>query len=172
MTDSRNILSTIVQSSVVELFRGVGIAVAPLPKGFAAPMSTQGCVSAAISYSSPSMTGTLNLHVPQPLLAQAMLSETVTLKGADLTREFSNQLLGRIKNRLLTYQIVLRLGLPTNAAPNLAPPRRDDKQVYLEYFFQSLRGLVYVTLRGTVDYAAINYAGSYSTATEGDIILF
>jgi hypothetical protein len=171
MKDSRSIVATIVQSSVVELFRGFGLAVAPLPSN-ATPESSQGHLSASIGYSSKAMTGILSLLIPQSLLDQVKLTENMPNKSSDLTREFSNQLLGRIKNRLLTYQVDLRVGIPSSMPQGPPSVRREGKYESLEFTFQSLRGLVYVALRGTIDYSSIAYAGGREAATEGDIILF
>ena len=94
------------------------------------------------------------------------------LKIDDFLRELVNQLLGRLKNRLLTYQINLKVGLPRITAPNANDFRRDNKQECLEFTFRSLRGEVLVTLLGAINYSAIVYSGSHVAGEEGDIILF
>jgi hypothetical protein len=172
MTDGRSILATIVQSSTVELFRGLSLAVAPRPQSVVQVRVDETYVGASIAFSGKSMNGNLLLWVPKELLSSPRATAPISSKPIDLTRELSNQLLGRIKNRLLTYKVELHLGLPSAAAQSARSSRLDERQENADFAFQSLRGDVWVTLRGRVDYSAIAYSGGTVTANEGDVILF
>lgn len=172
MTDGRTILATIVQSSVVELFRGQSITVAPRPRGHLPTKLDENFVGASIGFSSKPITGTLLLLVSQSLYTLPSSTHPAGVKTVEVTRELSNQLLGRIKNRLLTYRVVLQMGLPLVVASNARNLGRGDSPEFLEYGFQSLRGDVYVSLRGRMDFSAIVYSGALEAANEGDVILF
>lgn len=172
LIDGKSILSTVVQSSVVELFRGHGIAVAPLIRGGPVPTLGEGYTGASVGFSGPVMTGTLTLLLPSVLFPLLLQPENGRPKEADYARELANQLTGRLKNRLHLYQIELRVALPTSTMATARLPRRDDSLQSLEYVFRFLRGDLYVTMRGNIDFAKIVYAGTRETANEGDVILF
>lgn len=172
MADGRTILATIVQSSVVELFRGQNITVAPRPRGQIPAKLDDTFVGASIGFTSAPISGTLLLLVSRSLFLSANPAQPTAAKSVELTRELSNQLLGRIKNRLLTYRIILQMGLPVAVASNARNLGRGDSPEFLEYGFQSLRGEVYVSLRGRMDFTAVAYSGALEAANEGDVILF
>jgi hypothetical protein len=173
MTDSRNILSTIVQSAVIDLFRGYDVAVAPIRPQAISIRSGGVYVAATIGYTSKPMSGALVLNVPEELLliaAKQMMSTSFRLD--DFTRELVNQLLGRLKNRLLSYKVDLHLGLPSIVAQAHGSVSHDEQQDTLEFAFRSLRGEVFVTLRGAIDYRALVYWSGSAGGTEGEVILF
>ncbi len=90
----------------------------------------------------------------------------------DLLRELTNQLSGRIKNRLLNFALMLTIGVPSvlsGQALERQRPRRDTEVVYL---FRTLRGEIVVTIDLVIDPDALNYSGSSRVAKEGDFIAF
>lgn len=90
----------------------------------------------------------------------------------DLLRELTNQLSGRIKNRLLNFALMLTIGVPSvlsGQALERQRPRRDTEVVYL---FRTLRGEIVVTIDLVIDPDALNYSGSNRVAKEGDFIAF
>jgi predicted phage-related endonuclease len=172
MVDGRSILSTIVQSAVVDLFREYGIAVAPVPRRASGASAVDNYLGATIGFSEKSMTGTLNLFVAESLLTTAKQMSGFSFKVEDFARELVNQLLGRIKNRMLLYQIELKVGLPRMTSQTTADTRQDTKQERLEFHFRGLRGGVRVNLQGSINYSAIVYSGIRVAGVEGDVILF
>jgi hypothetical protein len=88
-----------------------------------------------------------------------------------LLRELTNQLLGRIKNRLLQFQVTLRTSLPS-----VVRKRTLDRQFasspFAAYVFRTLRGEIVMTVHGMIDEAALNYATRVPIAKEGDFIEF
>jgi hypothetical protein len=172
MVDGRNILTTIVQSAVVDLFREYSIAVAPVPRRASSSEPNESYYGATISFSEKSMTGTLNLFVPEAVLMLAKQTAGPGFKVDDFTRELVNQLLGRIKNRMLTYQINLKVGLPRLLAQTTFESRQDPKLESLEFSFRGLRGEVRVSLYGKFNFAAIVYSGTHIAGAEGEVILF
>jgi hypothetical protein len=172
MIDGRNTLTTIVQSSAVELFQGFGIAIAPIVAPRALPSGVDQMLGAAATFSSPVLTGTLTLFVPNEIHAAARNPSQRQYEPRDWTRELCNQLLGRIKNRLHGCGIELRTGLPASVAGTLLSRRRSEMRPEDIFGFRTLRGEVTVTLAGQIDFARIRYTGKNCAAKEGDVILF
>jgi hypothetical protein len=173
MIDGRNTLTTIVQSSTVELFRTFEIAIAPISALKVLPSGLDQQLSAASSYISPALSGSLALFVPHEVYGLARQLAQRPYEPKDWTRELCNQLLGRIKNRLHGCDIDLRTGLPTSVTGTLLDRHRSGgKPPEAFYGFRTLRGEITISLSGSIDYEAIRYTGRRCSAREGDIILF
>lgn len=172
MIDGRITLATIVQSSTVELFRVFEIAVAPIASVKLLPVDLGRQLSAAATFASPVMSGSLALFVPQEVHSLARQPVQRPFEPRDWTKELCNQLLGRIKNRLHGCDIDLRTGLPTSVTGTLLERHHSDKPPEGIFGFRTLRGAVTVTLTGNIDYSRINYTGKQCVAKEGDVILF
>jgi hypothetical protein len=170
----RPLLDALLQSSTVELFQSRGIAVAPLPSSVGNPhQATYFNLAGMVSLSSAKAHGSLSLSwgdavfslFTPPVLASSRA-------GRDLLRELTNQLAGRIKNRLLNFALMLNIGVPTvlsGQAFEQQRPRRDTDVVYL---FRTLRGEIVVTMDLQIDPDGLSYAGTNRVAKEGDFIAF
>lgn len=170
--DGRTVLETLIQSSTVDLFHASGIAVAPLPE--ARLRSDQlPCheLRAIISFSARGFTGSLGLLVPSAVFSLVRQPPTRTFGGEEWVRESINQLLGRIKARLLQFEVTLQLGLPQLLTP-IALEQLGAQGLLGVFPFRTLRGEVIVTLSGKIDYSVLRYSGKCRFASEGDIILF
>src|SRR5512145_1232642 len=122
MIDGRNTLTTIVQSSTVELFRAFDIAIPP-------------------------MSGSLALFIPHEVYGLARHLAQRPYEPKDWTRELCNQLLGRVKNRLHGCDIDLRTGLPTSVTGTLLDRHRaGGKPPEAFYGFRTLRGEITISL--------------------------
>jgi hypothetical protein len=111
------------------------------------------------------------LCVPLPVLELMGKDLTDETRAMDWIRELTNQLMGRIKSRLLRFQIDLQLGVPSGAkAQHLIGLARPSSRPAL-YQFRSMRGDVSVALHEMVDESRLVYAG-IDLASEGDILLF
>jgi hypothetical protein len=88
----------------------------------------------------------------------------------DALRELTNQLIGRIKNRLMHFQVTLRVGLPSATKKQLLKQRSSTPAMC--YRFRTLRGEIVVTLEGSVHTEPLNYSGKVQVAKEGDFIVF
>ena len=89
----------------------------------------------------------------------------------DVLRELTNQLAGRIKNRLMQFQVTLRVGLPTVMRKQLLAQRSSTASSVC-YRFRTLRGEIMVTLEGTIHNEPLNYSSRVRVAKEGDFIVF
>lgn len=170
--DGRMVLETLIQSSTVDLFHASGIAVAPLPESrLRADQLPAHELRAFISFSARGFTGSLGLFVPAAVFSLVQQPPTRTFGGGEWVRESINQLLGRIKARLLQFEVTLQLGLPQLVTPS-ALEQLGAQGILGVYPFRTLRGEVVVTLSGKIDYSVLRYSGKCHIAAEGDIILF
>jgi hypothetical protein len=102
----------VVQTSTVELFAAYSVAVAPVYQsgGRRVACPAVGTV-AVIGFDAPGFAGRLCIHVADPVLLKMCTGTTEGHSVRDWCRELANQLLGRIKNRLVRFQVTLRIRL-------------------------------------------------------------
>lgn len=164
-------LDTLIQAAVVDLFQSHNVAVAPVARATAA---TARCASsdtaAQISFSSPAATGSLSLSLPDELV-KAMGGDSLHM-ARDRVREMTNQLMGRIKSRLIHFGVLLQTGLPTMANCDLLRHALEESETARIFVFRSLRGDILVALDGAFDESRLKYIGRAGHGTEGDVILF
>lgn len=158
----------------MELFQSRGIAVAPSPSSVGNPhQTTYFSLAGVVALSAAKVNGSISLSWADSvfsLFTPPMPSST--LGARDLLRELTNQLAGRVKNRLLNFALMLSIGVPSvlsGQALERQRPRRDTEVVYL---FRTLRGEVVVTLDIELDPDALDYSGTSRVAKEGDFIAF
>ena len=161
---------SLIQASLVDLFKAYGVAFAPMPSStIAAPAVPEVSVAAAFR-SGAGAAGRLTLSLPTALLEQ-MKGDEATSVRMDWARELANQLIGRIKNRLLPFGVRLDIGLLTLLDSKLIQHQRQDVSGQRVYFGRTLRGLVVVTLQGLPEDSALSYVGAVG-ATEGAVVWF
>lgn len=172
MSDNRSILKTLIQSATVELFQSYGIAVAPVALTQPLPTKLDGHVGGYGTFSGKALNGTLGLLVPKEVFALTKLEGLRVLNILDWTKELTNQLLGRIKNRLIQYQMPIRADIPSAIDGKSLELRVAASNPFVIVFFRSIRGEVIVTMTGNIDYTKLQFSGTITTAQEGDVILF
>jgi hypothetical protein len=168
----RRVIDLIVQTSGVELFQAYGISAAPM-----SPVAVSSCelpddtLGGVVSYSGAEVRGTLVLCVPRKTLQKSIDGSAMSHNERDWVRELANQLMGRIKNRLVRYQILLRPGTP--AALEAEGIRRMARtSTDLAYLFRTLTGQVVVWISGDFDRANLVFSSSIDVVNEGDMVLF
>jgi len=170
--DGRAVLETMIQSSTVDLFHAAGIAVAPLPSTRVDPAAvTSRGLMAMINFNGSGMGGTLGMLVPAGVFELVKQDPLRPFTGPAWVQDSVNQLLGRIKARLLQFQVTLQMGLPMKLDES-ALKQLVKQGILATYRFRTLRGEIAVTLSGKVDYSKLNYSNQTTFATEGDIIIF
>lgn len=170
--DGRAVLETMIQSSTVDLFHAADIAVAPLPSTRVDPGAiTTRALMATISFNGNGMTGTLGMLVPAGVFELVKQDPLRPFTGHAWVQDSVNQLLGRIKARLLQFQVTLQMGLPMKLDES-GLRQLVKGGILATYRFRTLRGEIAVTLSGKVDYSKLNYSNQTSFASEGDIIIF
>jgi hypothetical protein len=172
LNDSRTHLNTIIQRCTVDLFHSNGIAVAPLPAMALKPGQPKHFRPAGVlAFSSSKISGTLALSLAEGIYG--LFTPPITDTGAvhDIVKELTNQLAGRLKNRLLQFQVTLNVGMPsTTTAEDL--DKRAGSGVETLYAFRTLRGEVRVTLNGVADDTALRYSNAVNVAQEGEFVAF
>jgi hypothetical protein len=170
--EGRMILETMVQSSTVDLFHSVGIAVAPIAASHrdSGEVASHALMS-MIQFSSPGMTGTLGLLIPHQVFDLVKQDPKRPFTGGAWVQESVNQLLGRMKSRLLQFKVTLQMGLPM-AMTDKSLKQIMTQGVFAAYHFRTLRGKISVTLSGRIDFSQLEYSAQTIYASEGDIVVF
>jgi hypothetical protein len=170
--DGRAVLDTMIQSSTVDLFHAAGIAVAPIASTRADPGAvTTRALMSVISFSGSGMGGSLGMLVPTAVFDLVKQDPNRPFTGPAWVQDSVNQLLGRIKARLLQFQVTIQMGLPLSLDEK-GLKALVSQGIVAAYRFRTLRGEIAITLSGKIDYSKLNYSNQTSFATEGDIIIF
>jgi hypothetical protein len=171
----RTTLDIILQSSAVELFHANGLAAAPLAPCRVAGLQRYHEHVALLNFAGPGFMGVLTLSIPEALFAlragnAGSAGETAGI--FDWMAELSNQLFGRVMNRLAVFQLSLKPQLPSGMSGPVLERLRKRTPGELLYRFRSVRGDILVTLDAPLDDITLAYSGSADVAHSGDIILF
>ncbi len=172
MADNRAILRTLVQGATVELFQYYGVAVAPAALLQPLPTRLDQHVGGYGTFTGKSFNGTLGLLIPKEVFSLTKLEGLRVLNILDWTKELTNQLLGRIKNRLFQYQVTIRADIPSAIDGKSLELRVAASNPFVIVHFRSIRGDIVVTMTGSIDYTKLQFSGTVAAAEEGDIILF
>lgn len=174
-------LSPIVVESCTDLFTSYG---APLTYAAECPtLAMYGqCIAAFIGFTSPQMRGSLLLATSLGLIQMSHPIDPRLVRdpAADLqdwTGELANQLLGRIKNKLVPYGLALELTTPmclVSREARVVSARPEGARVYQ---FKGMGMDLYVRLDAAVAPGfALTLAGDQGPVTlapaEGEMMLF
>ena len=170
---ARSSLDILVQNATVQVFQTYGVATAPVTRAPDAELSCDRAdLAGAIAFFYGGTQGQLVLCVPLAVLASTRDDLTDPTWALDWIRELTNQLMGRIKNRMLRFQVDLRLGMPTAAkAEHLVGRSSKRTRPPWVYQFRSMRGDVWLALHDMIDESRLRYSG-VELASEGDVLLF
>jgi hypothetical protein len=170
----RGTIDALVQGALVELFHAYGVALAPMPRSPIRDVLAFHEVAVSIAFSRSASDrasadyGRLILSMPQGVFALVKGAEVRS--SDDWARELVNQLMGRIKNRLLPFGVTLQTGLPATADPVLEGQRlRSSSRIYTG---RTLRGEVLIAIEGLPDESQLSYVGLVNVASEGDTLFF
>jgi hypothetical protein len=174
----RGTIDALLQGSLVDLFQAYGVACAPLPRDVRGEPERYPELSAIIGFTSSSdsraarASGRLSLSISPEIMEAMQRDRALQARHADWSRELVNQLMGRLKNRLLPYGANLQAGLPSSIGREALEgelSRAGGRRVYRA---RTLRGEVVATLDGSLNDADLVYVGPTTDATEGELILF
>lgn len=112
--ENRAVFRELLESSCVQLFEAYGVHLRANPVANPADLAEISMVG-VIGFTSPQLRGTLVLATTDGPLAE---SNRVMAPARDWIAELSNQLLGRLKNRLLAYGIEVQLSTPLSLRGN------------------------------------------------------
>lgn len=158
----------------MELFQSRGIAVAPLPSSVGNPhqISYFG-LAGIVSLNGVKASGAVSLSWADPVFS--LFTPPVTsssMQARDLMRELTNQLAGRIKNRLLNFALMLTIGVPTVLSGQALERQRQRRETEVVFLFRTLRGEVIVTLDLLLEGDSLSFTGEGRVAKEGEFIPF
>jgi chemotaxis phosphatase CheX-like protein len=164
-------IDTIIQSSTVELLHSYELPVAPRGRSEVKGHAPGNDLVGVIDFEGPQLAGRLTLSMPSAVFTMPRARRAPNTTLSDWTRELTNQLMGRIKNRLLQFQVKLRTHLPTVlSAAALQVQNRTRTEIL--YSFGSLRGEVHVTVDASLASAVLEYSNASVLVPEGELILF
>jgi hypothetical protein len=169
----RGALDALVQGSLVDLFAAYSVALAPLPRTLRAISPSSSDICGSVSFTRPGGAGRVTLCTPPAVLddMSRATAGTGTLRS-DWARELANQLTGRIKNRLLPFNVRLQLGPSSVIEPSQLMNQLAFSVDSRVYAARTLRGQVLLVVEGLPGESELSYVGSAIVATEGDAILF
>lgn len=125
-----------------ELFRAYG---AWSPERCDVPVPTRGTARAAsIGFSAASASGTVTLTVEEDLLYASLSSiggdDAPRMMLTDWAGELANQLLGRLKSKLLGHQLILEMSTPHGSVSPLPPQPLIVADAHAEVLFVACDG--------------------------------
>jgi hypothetical protein len=167
MSQARTTIDTIIQGCTVELFHHYGLALAPLDRGPAVINSGFDCLG-IIGFEAGPVRGRLTLAIPAVVFQRSSGAQQSTLE--DWTCELTNQLMGRIKNRLMQFQLPLRTHFPS-ALSRAAAIQQEPVAGEIAYTFRALRAAVVVTVDGSLAAATLRYSNSDLAVPRDEVIL-
>jgi hypothetical protein len=169
----RQVLDVILQSCTVELFHALGVALAPVARSWtaAAPREHFDAVG-SVTFSERKANGTLVLSLDDGVYALFPQPAVSRHAKQDLLRELTNQLIGRVKNRLLQFRLSLRTGLPTVVQKRMLEQQFGATPPFAGYVFRTLRGEIVMTVHGMIDESTLDYGARVEVPKEGDFIEF
>ena len=167
----RGALDSIVQGSLVDLFAAYSVALAPLPRTPRALSPSPTDITARVLFNRPRGVGRVTLSVPVLVLDDMSRAAAGALR-TDWARELANQLTGRIKNRLLQFNVRLQLGASAIVDPGKVVSELTGVDARRFYAARTLRGQVLMCAEGLPEDSELVYVGGAMTAAEGDTILF
>lgn len=161
-------IDALIQASLVDLCSAYGVALAPLPRHTPLPPSAPEVAVAVAFRGWGNAAASLTLSLPSALL-ERMKSQESTSVRLDWARELTNQLIGRIKNRLLLFGVRLEIGALTLVDSHLLRRKLQEGSTSRTYAGRTLCGVVLVTVHGLPRDLALTYVGG-AAAEEGSVL--
>jgi hypothetical protein len=126
-----------------------------------------------IGFSSHSLSGSLLMALPREVVRRTLPAPDASL--ADWSGELANQLLGRLKNQLLKYQVVINLSLPVVVSGEALQLPASTRQITRYYTFSSAFGTMFIRLdmemSPTLQFVRSD-AEHAASMDEGELLLF
>ncbi len=168
------VIDTLLQSSTVAVFHSCGVAAAPLASAeIPADELALEFPVVTMSFRAPGIDAALIASLPKAVCARLDIGRRPQSDARDILREFTNLVMGRLKNRLTLYQVTLQSSLP------ICRDRKTDldsvfpKSGSVRAFrFRTLDGVATLALKGSIDESRLVYSSTIQINVEGDIILF
>lgn len=165
-------VDTIIQSSTVEILRSYDVSVAPRGR-----MELVGHVPASdvvgiIGFEGEGISGNLVLAVPTAVCNLRMPRRPPNTTHAEWTYELTSQVMGRIKNRLIQFQVKLRTHLPTVLSGKAVERYRSRSATEVLYRFLALRGEITVAVDASLTRAKLEYSNAPLVVGDNQVLIF
>lgn len=168
------LLENNLEVALVALFEHLEVAVTFEP----APERAKCDLACSIGFASPSLRGSITMTADRAFVVQSRppeLRQTKPSEGevSDWMGELGNQLLGRLKNRLIPYGVVIDLGTPAVLYGVEIQRHMGRRPVACERFVLSSGGKLVVHLDADVseDFQIVEADGA-EAMPEGEVALF
>jgi hypothetical protein len=162
----------IIQSSTVELLGCYDLSVAPRGRKEIRGYTLDTDLVGIIGFEAPKIAGNLTLSIPLQVYNLPWARRSSGTNRADWTRELTNQIMGRIKNRLIQFQVKLRTHVPTVLSGVALERHKSRAESGVLYSFGALRGEINLTVDASLTRAVLQYSNASILIGEGDSILF
>lgn len=127
-----------------------------------------------IGFSSPALSGSLLLAIPDPVLVQTLPTPDANL--ADWIGELGNQLVGRLKNQLLNYEVTINLALPVVVSGGELSLPAKARRLMRHIAFVSDWGRLFVRtemeISPTIELVRQTGVGKMAGMDEGELLFF
>jgi hypothetical protein len=168
-------VDALVQGALIDLFDAYGVPLRDVARTSRQAFKLQE-LTASIGFtrdaevSDARRSGQLTLSMPAAAVALMNTQVMGALGCEDWARELANQLMGRIKNRLLQLGATVQIGLPVicSSTENLTPCS-SSRQVYTG---SAPSGTIFVTVDGMPEESQLSPTSLEGIALEGDAIFF
>lgn len=167
----RGAIDSLVQGALVELFSAYSVALAPTARQLRSVVPSLPEVSGSVGFTAPKGQGRVTLSLPAAVMNLMPASAGRAAHG-DWVRELTNQLIGRIKNRLLQFNVRLLVGISVSVDSAELVRALVPSPGLRIYQARTLRGGVIVTAEGLPNESELVWVGQSNLRAEGDMILF
>jgi hypothetical protein len=125
-----------------------------------------------IGFSSSTLSGSLLLAMPNVVIEQTLPTPDANL--ADWCGELANQLIGRLKNQLLNYEVAINLALPVVVSGDRFSLRTKARRLPHCYSFVSTAGRMFVRIEMELSSSVelVRQVGLGTSVDEGELLLF
>lgn len=127
-----------------------------------------------IGFSSPTLSGSLLLAIPNAVLQQTLPTDDANL--ADWSGELANQLLGRLKNQLLNYEVAINLALPVVVSGGEFSLPAKTRRLMRHFSFVSEWGRLFIRteieISPSVELVRQTGVGQTASMDEGELLFF
>jgi hypothetical protein len=130
-------------------------------------------IVASIGFSSPVLSGSLLMALPNSLVERTLPTPDANLE--DWSGELANQLVGRLKNQLLHYEVVINLALPVVIAGGDFRLPAKARRLTRHFSFVSEAGRMCIRTEMELSPSAelVRQGGeSQASIDEGELLLF
>jgi CheY-specific phosphatase CheX len=166
-------IDTIIQSSTVELMHSHSVSVAPRSRDDALnELGSDWEIAGVVDFDGPNIRGGLTVVIPETVYRLMVQRRPQKTTHAEWMYEITNQVMGRIKNRLIQFQVKLRTSFPVVLSGEALQRHKQQTADQVVYCFATLRGEITVSVDASLTRAVLEYSNAPLVLTECDLVLF